>query len=36
MKAMGIAGKSAASRSRGTGSMMINFLDELSNLMAYD
>ena len=36
MKAMGIAGKRAASQSRGTGSMMINFLDELSNLMAYD
>ena len=26
----------AFSHSRGTGSMMINFLDELSNLMAYD
>ena len=26
----------AFSQSRGTGSMMINFLDELSNLMAYD
>ena len=36
MKAMGIAGERAASQSRGTGSMMINFLDELSNLMAYD
>ena len=36
MKAMGIAGRRAASQSRGNGSMMINFLDELSNLMAYD
>lgn len=36
MKAMGIAGERAASQSRGTGSMMINFLDELSNLIAYD
>lgn len=36
MKAMGIAGERAASQSRGTGSMMINFLDELCNLMAYD
>lgn len=34
MKAMGIAGERAASQSRGTGSMMINFLDELSNLVA--
>lgn len=36
MKAMGIAGERAASQSRGNGSMMINFLDELCNLMAYD
>lgn len=35
MKAMGIAGKKAASMSRGNGSMMINFLDELCNLVAY-
>ena len=35
MKAMGIAGKRAASQSRGNGSMMINFLDELCNLVAY-
>lgn len=34
MKAMGIAGERAASQSRGTGSMMINFLDELCNLVA--
>ena len=34
MKAMGIAGKRAASQSRGNGSMMINFLDELCNLVA--
>lgn len=36
MKAMGIAGERAASLSRGNGSMMINFLDELYNLMADD
>ena len=36
MQAMGIAGEKAASISRGNGSMMINFLDELCNLMAYD
>ena len=35
MKAMGIAGERAASLSRGNGSMMINFLDELCNLVAY-
>ena len=36
MKAMEIAGERAASLSRGNGSMMINFLDELYNLMADD
>ena len=36
MKAMGIAGERTASLSRGNGSMMINFLDELYNLMADD
>ena len=36
MKAMGIAGERAASHSRGNGTMMINFLDELCNLHAYD
>ena len=34
MKAMGIAGERAVSQSRGNGSMMINFLDELCNLVA--
>lgn len=34
MKAMGITGERAASQSRGNGSMMINFLDELCNLVA--
>ena len=32
MQAMGLAGKRAGAISRGNGSMMINFLDELSNL----
>lgn len=32
MQAMGLAGKRAGAESRGNGSMMINFLDELSNL----
>lgn len=34
MAVMGIAGEIAASRSRGNGSMQINFLDELYNLSA--
>ena len=33
MQTMGIAGKRAGAYSRGNGSMMINFLDELSNLL---
>lgn len=33
MQAMGLAGKRAGALSRGNGSMMINFLDELSNLL---
>lgn len=36
MKTMEIAGERTASLSRGNGSMMINFLDELYNLMADD
>ena len=36
MKVMGIAGEKAAAISRGNGSMMINFLDELCNLSGHE
>ena len=36
MKVMGIAGEKAAAISRGNGSMMINFLDELCNLSSHE
>ena len=36
MKAMGIAGERAAAISRGNGSMMVNFLDELCNLGCHE
>ena len=36
MKAMGIAGERAAAISRGNGSMMVNFLDELCNLAYHE
>ena len=36
MKVMGIAGEKAAAISRGNGSMMINFLDELCNLSRHE
>lgn len=36
MKAMGIAGEKAGAVSRGNGSMMVNFLDELCNLAYHE
>ena len=36
MKAIGIAGERAAAISRGNGSMMVNFLDELCNLGCHE
>lgn len=36
MQAMGTAGKKAAAISKGNGSMMINFLDELCNLSCHE
>lgn len=36
MKAMGIAGEKAGAVSRGNGSMMVNFLDELCNLVYHE